>query len=960
LSDGEDSRKVDNDEEIWDVDASAADVSLEESTSGPDNLESEPEVKISPAPLPEEFKIPDPHTLENEIEKEKVAEPPPVRTQASESDLWADFFRRYFIIEENSQGQHKYVYFDQIASMRQARPYPGSLSLGTTMFSLNYEDIESALHKVRFKDLDLTKMVDRLVSNYDESAAAIKQAVFDIMYDMQPDYATLIKDKIIVCLTNSPHFAEISSVTSEDVDKVVRLEGIVTQFDNGKQIKITENTWVCENGHDNTTEGSFKPKTCIKEDCGGRITRERTEKQKRTDLCYIRIQQRQDKLREGRVDPMEIDIRFEGTELVQRILSDIYPGQYASIDGVVRLLHLSREDPSTATIEIQGSSFIIMPESVLIEDDPDLDREVKRDVSEDQIVPHFYKLVRSIAPHLEGLELEKMALLAQLAGSDAKEKRGGARFRGDINVLLIGSPSTGKTEMLKFIARVRPRSIYVIGKTASAVGLTAGIEQVEVMRGGHRVSTKRVAFGAYALARDGIVCLDEVEKRDKDDFEDLSHPMDDVQELNVSKAGIYKRISAACASLHAGNPSKNNGVYDRRQPFFSQINFAVWLFSRYDLIFVITDENTDGKRDRLWNYVSDSYAKVRFEKDVPGSIHNKGVPGRSLRTGTPQTRISINSKEDWFPWQYLRREVIYLREKYHPVLKPGTTSWDMMMKFWNRYNQVNLTPALDPEASLDNTAFVPAVDKRKISGLIRVSEAIARLFRSNTVEPEHMDLTINLFKYSIGSLIPEATSGYANPDLMKSQLTRTMKDYASKEFKRGVMERVRDYRQGLFKFTKWLDMMTWENCQDCHGKGKTKFLQSDQEKYYVYRPCTECQGTGGQYRKFTYANISRVPKETGIIPADISRYFNWLLRAGAVKSNGDLTFSVVANLKDKKIFQVDSEIFLDEQGRADLEKYHEEVIINPPKRASDRQAFNEAINDLKRVQYSGEPGDIQE
>lgn len=896
----------------------------------------------------------------NELESKDDASP--AETEAALADKWQKFIESFYVFEGSSDigiTNKVYPYFEQIKRMRSIIPIPGITPMGSTIFYFNFEDLQAASIKVPIETMqqELNKIHDLLVNNYAESIAAIKLAVYNILVNIQPDYAAFVKDRLIVSIHNSPQYSEISALTSEDIDKLKRVEGVITQFDNGRQIKILENSWECEAGHITPVEGGFKPKTCTQpifdgrksEECGARIIRERTDKQKRTDMCYIRIQQRQDKLREGRVDPVEIDIRYEGTELVQKILNEVYPGQYVTVDGVVRLLHLSQSDASTATIEIEGSSFIVMPESVLIEDDPDLEREVRKEIPPEEMVAHFHKMIRSIAPHLEGLEAEKTALLAQLAGADAKEKRGGARFRGDLNILIVGSPSTGKTEMLKFMSKIRPRSTYVIGRTASAVGLTAGIEQVEIMRGGQRVSTKRVSFGAYALARDGIVCLDEVEKRDKTDYEDLSHPMDDVQELNVSKAGIYKRISASCASLHAGNPTKNNGVYDRTQHFFAQINFAVWLFSRYDLIFILTDENSDAKRARLWNYISDSYAKVRLEKDIPSSIHHRETPGSSMWQRN-KTKVPIDPKDDWYPWQHLRREIIYLRETYHPVLKPGYIAWDMMMKFWNRYNQVNLTPALDPEAKLDSNTFVPAVDKRKINGLIRVSEAIARLFRSNTVEPEHMDITINLFKYSIGSLIPEVGPGYANPELMRSHISRTMTDYASKEIRKGVMERVREYRHGLFKFTKWLHNMTWDACALCHGKKQMKFLTDESRKYYTYRPCTDCSGTGGQYRKFKYADINRLPKEAAIMAGDVGRYFNWLMRAGAVKSNGDLTFTVVTDLRDKKLFQVDSEIFIDDEGRADLEKYQQqEAVITPPRNASDRKMFDAAINDLKKI-----------
>jgi DNA replication licensing factor MCM5 len=48
-------------------------------------------------------------------------------------------------------------------------------------------------------------------------------------------------------------------------------------------------------------------------------------------------------------------------------------------------------------------------------------------------------------------------------------------LRGDINVLLIGDPSTAKSQFLKFVEQAAPIAVYTSGKGSSAAGLTASI-----------------------------------------------------------------------------------------------------------------------------------------------------------------------------------------------------------------------------------------------------------------------------------------------------------------------------------------------------------------------------------------------------------------------------------------------------------------------------------------------------
>ena len=51
--------------------------------------------------------------------------------------------------------------------------------------------------------------------------------------------------------------------------------------------------------------------------------------------------------------------------------------------------------------------------------------------------------------------------------------------RGDVNVLLMGDPSTAKSQFLKFVEKTAPICVYTSGKGSSAAGLTAS-----VIRGG--------------------------------------------------------------------------------------------------------------------------------------------------------------------------------------------------------------------------------------------------------------------------------------------------------------------------------------------------------------------------------------------------------------------------------------------------------------------------------------------
>lgn len=88
-------------------------------------------------------------------------------------------------------------------------------------------------------------------------------------------------------------------------------------------------------------------------------------------------------------------------------------------------------------------------------------------------------LVRSFAPSIYGHEEVKKGLLTQLFAGCKKDFSGlgRGRFRSDINICLVGDPSTAKSQLLQQVHKISPRGIYTSGRGSSAVGLTANVRK---------------------------------------------------------------------------------------------------------------------------------------------------------------------------------------------------------------------------------------------------------------------------------------------------------------------------------------------------------------------------------------------------------------------------------------------------------------------------------------------------
>jgi len=244
-----------------------------------------------------------------------------------------------------------------------------------------------------------------------------------------------------VRVTNLPETTGIRDIRADHRGQLISVQGIVRKATEVRP-KVTSAAFECQRCGTLTripqTTGDFQePHECQGCERQGpfRINFDQSEF---IDAQKIRVQESPEGLRGGET-PQSIDVNIEDD-----ITGSVTAGDHVRVSGILKLDQRESGNEKTPMFDTYMDGMTVKIEDEQFED-MDITDADKKEIVELSNEPDIYeRMVGAIAPSIYGYEQEKLSMILQLFSGVSKDLPDGSRIRGDLHMLLIGDPGTGK------------------------------------------------------------------------------------------------------------------------------------------------------------------------------------------------------------------------------------------------------------------------------------------------------------------------------------------------------------------------------------------------------------------------------------------------------------------------------------------------------------------------------------
>ncbi|PSP32737.1 XRE family transcriptional regulator [Halobacteriales archaeon QH_10_67_22] len=244
-----------------------------------------------------------------------------------------------------------------------------------------------------------------------------------------------------VRVRNLPETTDIREIRADHRGNLISVQGIVRKATDVRP-KITQAAFECQRCGTLTRipqqSGDFQePHECQSCERQGpfRINFDQSEF---VDAQKIRVQESPEGLRGGET-PQAIDVTIEDD-----ITGAVTAGDHVRVTGVLKLDQQGGEQDQSPMFDVYMDGVDVEIEDEQFEEMDITDQDKRKIIALSEEEDLYERMVGAIAPSIYGYDEEKLAIVLQLFSGVTKHLPDETRIRGDLHILLIGDPGTGK------------------------------------------------------------------------------------------------------------------------------------------------------------------------------------------------------------------------------------------------------------------------------------------------------------------------------------------------------------------------------------------------------------------------------------------------------------------------------------------------------------------------------------
>ncbi|XP_013118352.2 DNA replication licensing factor REC isoform X1 [Stomoxys calcitrans] len=425
-------------------------------------------------------------------------------------------------------------------------------------------------------------------------------------------------------------------------------------------------------------------------------------------------------------------------ELRHDLVDTISLGQEVVITGILRVRPLQEQQECDQYAAFAGKMEIFMKATTIVDA-----KEVNHPFSEKDIEAittingendSFKLLVNSLAPEVFGYELAKAGVFLSLIGGAGSQ----VHDEDEINVLLVGDPGVGKSNIIQMCSKISLKGSLVQAKR----GASSNNKKLTISVKGR--SNHILECGGLLESRHSHCSIDDIDRLTTQ-MESFMNVLQ-IQSTCLAYPFMFSSFSTPTCVIASANSMR--GHYDQSKMLTDNIRIPAHLLNEFHLVFLLLDKPNKEMDTSLSEHIRAVHRGAKKNAAIANRFDQKIKTNNSMNMTLDDDddntddydlgeRLKIKPEEeneiDLLPVILLKKFIAYSRQQVRPMLTDEAS--EEIKHFY-----------MDLRQQSENSLY--SISSGHLAGLIRLCQARARIDFSREVTKLHVNDVVSIVKQS--------------------------------------------------------------------------------------------------------------------------------------------------------------------------------------------------------------------